>query len=253
MKLLNHKVSAEVWSQSTCNQTNTPKKNWTEESSSLLDISSSPPENKLRFITLRFRAFNSHFCPKRLTVFHTHVHSYTDVLTSTSGAVWDSVSCPRTLQHSGQGNWTSDLPITSSYPYPWATAVPDSWFMRHIFRYAERKQMSCYREVTLSMPILRSSRVQAVRIVATSMLPLLRILPDVFRRWRVNSPSLRLSWCCRSDGCTHQEQSDTRSNNQRAETGPADPYPDDPEPANPVWSDLGRLCQQLEWQTEQEL
>lgn len=85
------------------------------------------------------------------------------------------------------------------------------------------------------MPILRSSRVQAVRIVVTSMLPLVRILPEVFRRWRVNSPSLRFSWCCRSDGYTQQEQqSDTRSNNHRADPGPADPYPDDPEPADPV-------------------
>lgn len=51
------------------------------------------------------------------------------------------------------------------------------------------------------MPVLRSSSVQAVRMVVTSMLPLVRIFPEVFSRWRANSPSLRFSWCWRSDGC----------------------------------------------------
>ena len=33
------------------------------------------------------------------------------VLTSTSGAVWGSVSCPRTLWHAYQRNQTSDIPM----------------------------------------------------------------------------------------------------------------------------------------------
>ena len=32
------------------------------------------------------------------------------VPTSTSGAVWGSVSCPETLGHADQGNWTCNLP-----------------------------------------------------------------------------------------------------------------------------------------------
>ena len=44
------------------------------------------------------------------------------------GDVWErkdpiTVSCPRTLQHGGQGNWTSDLPITRRWLHPWATAT----------------------------------------------------------------------------------------------------------------------------------
>ena len=43
------------------------------------------------------------------------------VPTGTPGAVWGSGSFPRTLQHAGQRNWTSDLPITRCWLYPWAT------------------------------------------------------------------------------------------------------------------------------------
>ena len=46
------------------------------------------------------------------------------VLTSTSGAVWGSVSCPKTLRHADQGNQTSNLLITRHY-YPWPTADSD--------------------------------------------------------------------------------------------------------------------------------
>ena len=46
-------------------------------------------------------------------------------------AVWSSVSCPRTLYHADQGNWTSDL---RSFPrrwlYPWATATHTCTYMR---------------------------------------------------------------------------------------------------------------------------
>lgn len=53
-----------------------------------------------------------------------------------------------------------------------------------------------YRDVTLSMPVLRSSRVQALRMALTSSRPLAHSFPDVFRRRRANSPSLSSSWCC---------------------------------------------------------
>ena len=52
------------------------------------------------YFTFTFRAFSRHFCPKRLTVIHTFMHSWRwlpcMVPTSTSGAVWGSVSCPGT-------------------------------------------------------------------------------------------------------------------------------------------------------------
>lgn len=68
-------------------------------------------------------------------------------------------------------------------------------------------QWSCdtYREVTLFMPALRSSSVHVLRTVATSMLPLVLSIPDVFRRWRANSASLRCCWCWCSEGCKEVE------------------------------------------------
>ena len=45
------------------------------------------------------------------------------VETSTSGAVWGSLTCPRRLRHADQGNQTSDLPITRRWLYIWATAA----------------------------------------------------------------------------------------------------------------------------------
>ena len=45
------------------------------------------------------------------------------VPTSTSGAVWGSVSCPWMLWHADQGNQTSDLQITRIWLYPWARAA----------------------------------------------------------------------------------------------------------------------------------
>ena len=45
------------------------------------------------------------------------------MLTSTSGAVCGSISCPRTLWHADQGNRTSALPITRRWLYPWAAAA----------------------------------------------------------------------------------------------------------------------------------
>ncbi len=94
------------------------------------------------------------------------------------------------------------------------------------------------------MPVLRSSRVQAVRMVVTSILSLVRIFPEVFSRWMANSPSLRFSWCWRSDGCREkQQQSDTRSNNQSV---------DDSGQVNRMDLDLFLSCLflQHEWQTE---
>lgn len=69
------------------------------------------------------------------------------------------------------------------------------------FSAKSQRSCECYRDVTLSMPILRSSSVQAVRTVVISMLPLVHIFPEVFRRWRANSPSLRFSSCGWSGGC----------------------------------------------------
>ena len=45
------------------------------------------------------------------------------MLTSTSGAVWDSASCPRTLRQADQRYRTSDLPITRRWLCPRATAA----------------------------------------------------------------------------------------------------------------------------------
>ena len=39
------------------------------------------------------------------------------VPTSTSGAIWGSASCPRTLRHADQGNWTSNLVGSAPLPY----------------------------------------------------------------------------------------------------------------------------------------
>ena len=46
------------------------------------------------------------------------------VPTSTSEAVWGSVSCPRTLWHADQGNQTSELPITRCWLYPCGHSRP---------------------------------------------------------------------------------------------------------------------------------
>ena len=78
---------------------------------------------------LLFREFSRCFCPKRLTVIHTFIHWWRwlpcKVPTSTSGAVWGWVSCPRTLRHADpdQGNRTSDLPVTRCRLYPPSTSA----------------------------------------------------------------------------------------------------------------------------------
>lgn len=64
------------------------------------------------------------------------------------------------------------------------------------------------------MPILRSSSVQAVRIVVNSMLPLFKILPEVFSKWSLNSPSLRSCWRWRSDDCREQITNQNENLNQ---------------------------------------
>ena len=61
--------------------------------------------------TFTSRAFSRHCCTKLPC----------KVPTSTSGAVWGSISCPRTLRHADHGNWTSDLFIRRHWLYPWAT------------------------------------------------------------------------------------------------------------------------------------
>ena len=53
-------------------------------------------------------------------------HHADENATSTSRAVWDSVSCPRTLRHEDQGNQSSDLPITIRWLYPWVPAAHNS-------------------------------------------------------------------------------------------------------------------------------
>ena len=54
---------------------------------------------------------------------HTFIHRWRwlqcKVPTSTSRAVWGSLSCPSPLRHAGQGNRTSDRPITRRCLYPW--------------------------------------------------------------------------------------------------------------------------------------
>lgn len=59
-----------------------------------------------------------------------------------------------------------------------------------------------YREVTLSMPLLWSSKVQLVKMVPNSMLPLFQSFPEAFSRWRANSPKREFSWSedCREHG-----------------------------------------------------
>lgn len=57
------------------------------------------------------------------------------------------------------------------------------------------------------MPVLRSSSVQAVSTVLTSMLPLFRIFPEVFSKCRANSPSLRSCWFWRSEDWEQGQQS----------------------------------------------
>ena len=63
------------------------------------------------------------------TVIHTFIRWWwwlpCTVSTSSSGAVWGSVSCPRTLWHTDQGNQTNDLPIPRQWLFPWATAETD--------------------------------------------------------------------------------------------------------------------------------
>lgn len=74
-------------------------------------------------------------------------------------------------------------------------------------RQTESRDHLTYREVTLSMPVLRSSSVQAVSTVLTSMLPLFRIFPEVFSKCRANSPSLRSCWFWRSEDWEQGQQS----------------------------------------------
>ena len=78
-------------------------------------------------LTFTLRAFSRRFCPKRLTVIHTFINWWwwlpCKVPTSTSGAMWASVSCPRTLRHADQGNQTNDLLITRRWLFPWITAT----------------------------------------------------------------------------------------------------------------------------------
>ena len=80
-----------------------------------------------QFTVYTFRAFIRPFSPKWFTVIHTFMHWWwwlpCKVLTSTSGAVWGSVSCPRTLLHADQENRTSSLQIKRRWLYPWATAA----------------------------------------------------------------------------------------------------------------------------------
>ena len=88
----------------------------------------SESSNSLMALLIAF-TFSRCFCPKQLTVIHTFMHWWQwlpcKVPTSTSGAVWGSVSSPRTLWHAHRGNRTSDLPITRHWLYPWATAAED--------------------------------------------------------------------------------------------------------------------------------
>ena len=78
------------------------------------------------------------FCPKRLTVIHTHIiHSYTNdkVPTSTPGVVWGSVSCPKTLRQADQGNWTSNQ-------RRWFQSI-DLWVMGHTVTFTTDGTWTC--------------------------------------------------------------------------------------------------------------
>ena len=72
--------------------------------------------------TFTFKAFSRRFC-------HTYICTLMAVAAMqganqhTSGAVWGSVSCPKTLRHADQGNRTSDFPITWPWLYSWVTAA----------------------------------------------------------------------------------------------------------------------------------
>ena len=71
------------------------------------------------------RTFIRCFCPKWLTVIHTFIHwcRWLPCKTSTSGAVWGSVSCPRTLWYADHMNRTNDFPMTRCWIYFWASAA----------------------------------------------------------------------------------------------------------------------------------
>ena len=79
---------------------------------------------KITYLLFTFRAFSSNLHQ----FIHTFIHWWQwlpcKVLTSTSGTVWSSVSCPRTLWHADQGNQkqrpsdnkTLALPLSHSRP-----------------------------------------------------------------------------------------------------------------------------------------
>ena len=80
--------------------------------------------------------FLGHFVQSNLQQFiQTFIHWWRwlpcKVPTSTSGAVWGSVSCPKTL-HADQGDQTSDLPITRRRLYPWATAAHKTLLLKYL-------------------------------------------------------------------------------------------------------------------------
>lgn len=76
--------------------------------------------NKLRFITLRFRAFNSHFCPKRLTVFHTPAMQCADQHTR----FWVQYLTQGDFDMQSRGIEPVTFQITRRWLNPWATAGP---------------------------------------------------------------------------------------------------------------------------------
>ena len=86
---------------------------------------------RIRQGTLTFRSYIRCSLSKA-TYSNSYIHSFIHwwwwlpckVPTRTSGAVWGSVSWPRTLRHADQGNPTRDLPITRCWLHPWATAAP---------------------------------------------------------------------------------------------------------------------------------
>ena len=94
--------------------------------------------SNMNICTYELWAFSRSFCPKRLTVIHTFTHRWRwlpcKVPTSTSGAIWGSVSPLRTLWHADQGNQTSNPPITRLHSRP--THAYESFTQKQVIIYS---------------------------------------------------------------------------------------------------------------------
>ena len=140
-----------------------------------------------------FRAFSIRFCPKRLTVIQTYIHTIMAVaamqganLQIRSSLVL--VSCPRTLWHADQGNRPSDLLITWHWLYPWSTATQLCCIMltadwRNVLYFtnltSHRREKSMKREnqslwwvLSQSLPELKHTDTQTPNVIALKVMKL---------------------------------------------------------------------------------